>query len=241
MHEESCFLTFTYDNEHLPENGNLNKKHFPKFIRALRKKTGLPLRYYMCGEYGDKNNRPHYHALLFGYDFPDKTLVNIRNKNRVYISPMLDKIWGRGSCEIGSATYQSAGYVARYIIKKQHTAQDDQLRYLIYDENGEYFGLREFEYTQMSLKPGIGESWFRKFYSDCFPHDYCVLPDGRQTPVPAYYRRLLEREDPVLNATLRANRVEKAKANPDNTPQRLESRHTIQIQKQSRMTRNLDT
>ncbi len=78
----------------------------------------------MCGEYGnatEENNwiaRPHYHAIIFGYSFPNQKLVNIRNGNRVYTSDLLTKLWKHGTHEIGTVTFQSAGYVARYILKK---------------------------------------------------------------------------------------------------------------------------
>ena len=94
----NCFLTLTYDDAHLPKDHSLKKIHFRKFIRALRKKTKQKIRYYMCGEYGnatEANNwiaRPHYHAILFGYQFPDTQLVNVRNGNRVYTSPFLTEI-----------------------------------------------------------------------------------------------------------------------------------------------------
>ncbi len=237
----NCFITLTYRNAQLPPNGNLDKSHFQKFIRALRKKTKKTIRYYMCGEYGDKNNRPHYHAILFGHQFDDAKLVNIRNSNRVYVSKLLDKVWNRGTCEIGSATFKSAGYVARYILKKQTgDAQDVFNRYVIIDPETGEMTARQNEYTAMSLKPGIGEQWYRKHKSDLFPHDYAVMPDGRQMAVPNYYRMLLKREDPELYDQLRLQRIAKSLENPNNTPERLATISKCQSQKQSRMTRNLE-
>jgi len=186
----------------------------------------------MCGEYGGKTNRPHYHALLFGYRFTDPKLVNIRNGNRVYTSKYLDKTWQQGTCELGSVTFQSAGYVARYILKKQQGDPDELFeRYVIIDTETGEMTARHNEYTNMSLKPGIGQKWYEKNKSDLFPHDYAVLPDGRQMPVPTYYRELLRKDDPVLYNSLRDQRIEKATNNPNNTPERLASRHQCQIAK----------
>lgn len=200
----------------------------------------------MCGEYGNatqENNfiaRPHYHALLFGFAFPEQKLVNVRNQNRVYISPLLTKLWKHGSHEIGSVSFTSAGYVARYVLKKQ---------------NGEY-GLREYAimdpstgeitdqqkihpYTNMSLKPGIGKTWYEKFSSDLFPQDFAVLPDGRQCPVPTFYRNLLKISNPKLWESLRENRIEKAKFDPNNTEDRLAVREFCKQQQAERLKRDL--
>ena len=247
MHTDNDFITLTYANENLPENNSLDKSHFSKFIRALRKKTKQKIRYYMCGEYGEaveKNNfiaRPHYHAIIFGYTFPNQKLVKIRNGNRCYISPFLTEMWTHGTHEISAVTFSSSGYVARYILKKQN-GEYGLREYGIPDpETGELDAAhqRVYPYTSMSLKKGIGETWYEKFKDDLFPHDYAVMPDGRQMPVPTYYRRLLEKEDPALYSRLREIRVEKAKHNPDNTHQRLATRELIQTKKAERLIREL--
>ena len=217
----NSFLTLTYAPEHLPAFGNLRKRDFQKFIKRLRENTKQKIRYYMCGEYGDKTNRPHYHAILFGYTFPDLELVNVRKGNRVYTSKFLQQNWQLGQCEIGSVTFKSAGYVARYILKKQTGDADEVFkRYVIIHCDGTMTA-RHNEYTAMSLKPGIGKLWYEQNYTDCFPHDYCVLPDGRQTPVPNYYRELLRKNDPALWEELQRKRRENAETNPNNEPAKL--------------------
>jgi len=241
MHAENSFLTLTYAPEHLPGNHNLDHRDFQAFMKRLREHTGKKIRYYMCGEYGNKPNyRPHYHALLFGHEFDDKKLVNVRGQNRVYTSEKLDSLWKKGSCEIGSVTFKSAGYVARYIVKKCSDDPEELYnRYAIVDpETGEMTS-RKLEYTKMSLKPGIGESWFRKYFKDLYPHDYAVLPDGRKTSVPKYYNKLLERENPKLHYELRQARIAKALVNPNNTPERLAVRERVRTKKAERLKREL--
>lgn len=67
MHESSSFITLTYSPEHLPENGSLVRKHFTDFLKRLRKALGsVKIRYFGCGEYGSKLERPHYHAIIVG-------------------------------------------------------------------------------------------------------------------------------------------------------------------------------
>ena len=118
MHKENSFITLTYDQKHLPVDNSLDKRAFQLFMKRLRKRLDKRVRFYHAGEYGEKNGRPHYHAILFNFDFPDKKLHTIRNGYPVWISKSLDEIWGLGICEIGTVTYESAAYVARYIVDK---------------------------------------------------------------------------------------------------------------------------
>ena len=72
LHAQNCFITLTYDDANLPTNGSLYYPDFQKFVRSLRD-AGYIFRYYMAGEYGSNFDRPHYHSILFGMHFPDKT------------------------------------------------------------------------------------------------------------------------------------------------------------------------
>lgn len=217
LYQENCFITLTYDDKRLPPGYDLRQglvyEHFQiHFLKALRercggvtkvthhnfgkinKKTGepypefhRPIRFYMSGEYGEKRQRPHWHACIFNFDFSDKYYWR-RNKDGypVYRSPTLEELWPYGNSECGSVTFQSAGYCARYIMKKVNG--DDALKtYQIYDEEtGEYFDRRP-EFSKQSLRPGIAEGWFRKFHTDVFPLDRVVLRDGRLVKPPRYY------------------------------------------------------
>ena len=78
LHKENCFITLTYNDEHLPSDLSLQKDDFTKFIKRLRKNTGDKIRYYACGEYGDLYQRPHFHACLFGYRPDDLVLFSVR-------------------------------------------------------------------------------------------------------------------------------------------------------------------
>jgi len=237
MHEHNVFLTLTYNNDHLPPNQTLVKDHFQKFIRSLRRRTNEKIRFYMCGEYGDKTERPHYHSILFGYRFNDAYLWSTRRGNHVYRSKFLESIWTHGNSEIGTVTFQSAAYVARYILKKQNGSKAIDHYGELDTTTGEIVPTRLPEYTNMSLKPGIGKSWFDKYKTDVFPADRIVLPDGREMTAPKYYRDLLEREDPELAASMRKIRVEKAQASPDNTQPRLQAREKCLQAKTSKLIR----
>ena len=119
LHKENCFITLTYNDEHLPSDMSLQKDDFTKFIKRLRKNTGEKIRYYACGEYGDLYQRPHFHACLFGYRPDDLVLFSVRSGVNLYTSSTLEKAWQyRGFVTVGDVTYYSAAYGARYVLKK---------------------------------------------------------------------------------------------------------------------------
>jgi len=222
----NCYITLTYRPDDLPPDGILVKSHFQKFIKRLRKNTKQKIRYFMCGEYGDTTGRPHYHALLFGYRFPDAKFWTERKGNRIYKSKLLEATWQKGNCELSGVTFKSAAYVARYLLKKQNTAEATQDRYCIYNKETGEIKLRPFEYVAMSLKPGIGAKFYEKYPDSFFPQDEARLPDGGTMPVPTYYRTLLERSNPKLAEKLRKRRIEQASSDPNNTPERLAVRES---------------
>jgi hypothetical protein len=73
----------------------------------------------------------------------------------VYKSDTLDELWGQGITEIGNVTFDSAAYVARYIMKKVTGPMAEEHYEVLQEETGE-IGEREPEYTTMSRRPGIG-------------------------------------------------------------------------------------
>lgn len=186
MHKHNCFITLTYAPEHLPQDQSLDYTHFQRFMKRFRKRVGIPVRFYMCGEYGENFGRPHYHACIFGYDFPDKQLLmRTKNGDNLYTSKILNELWPFGLSSIGSVNFQSAAYVARYIMKKI-TGNAAFEHYNKVDEDGVIVSSRTPEFTRMSLKPGIGAGWFNKYHSDVFPHDH-VIVKGKECSPPRYY------------------------------------------------------
>jgi hypothetical protein len=238
-HEQKAFLTLTYDDLHLPENGSLDKSHFQKFMKRLRKQHGGKLRYFMCGEYGDTTDRPHYHAILYGCDFADRTKYKKSDRGeQLWKSDELDRIWGLGLCSIGAVTPQSCGYVSRYIMKKVtgDLAQEHYAR--INPTTGEWYLLTP-EYVNMSRRPGIGKDFYDDFKTDLYPSDSAISA-GKQMPVPKYYDRQLEKENPALLEQLKARRQARArKHKADNTPERLAVRKLILQSKAKMLTRSL--
>jgi len=238
LHEENCFITLTYDDHHLPLSRSLDVRDFQRFIKRLRKKFGPKIRYYHCGEYGEHTRRPHYHACLFNFDFPDKVLHKIINDNKLYTSEIISELWPLGFCLIGNVTFQSAAYVARYIMKKINgNAAPDHYQY-IDPETGEIHKLRP-EYTTMSRRPGIGRGWLEKYAGDVFPGDFVVM-DGKKMKLPRYYDRLLQEYDADAFQAIRDARVRAAKKHSENnTPARRKVREIVQNAKLKNLPRNL--
>jgi hypothetical protein len=238
LHDQNCFITLTYDNEHLPEDGSLKKEHFQKFMKRLRKKYGK-VRFYHCGEYGENTNRPHYHACLFGFSFPDQKYWKTHNGQMYFVSKSLEKIWGKGFCTIGAVTFQSAAYVARYMLKKRK-GKDAEAHYTRIDPiTGEVYYLTP-EYTTMSRKPGIAKDWFDKYKNDVYPHDYVVV-NGKKVKPPKYYDVQLEIEDLHTHELIKSERKLNAKKHVDNnTPRRLQDREQVQLAKLNHLKRSLE-
>lgn len=196
MHNENCFITLTFNQEHLEKRSNpmsLDVSEYQKFMKRLRKRFGKNIRFFHCGEYGDQNKRPHYHAVIFGLDFKDKKLWTNRDGNKLYTSEALEELWPYGFSTIGEVTFQSAAYVARYIMKKWKgdDAEDHYTRWCPLTGEGTTVVP---EYCTMSRMPGIGKNWFEKFKSDVYPHDYVVINNHKVKP-PRYYDSLLSDEE----------------------------------------------
>lgn len=239
MHELKCFVTLTYSDKFLPPGKTLVKRHFQLFMKRLRKLHKYNVRYFMCGEYGDKDRRPHYHALLFGIDFADKKVHSTSKRgHKLYISETLDKTWGLGHCWIGNVTHQSAGYCARYALKKI-TGDRAITHYQNVDiDTGEIHNIIP-EYGQMSLRPAIGKTWYEKYKSDVFPSDFLVIA-GKKAPVPEYYAKLLKRENPEAHEAVKSARFTEARKDRANqTPARLAVREECLTSKITQLKRTL--
>lgn len=238
LHEHNSFITLTLNEGHLPADNSLDKALFQKFMKRLRKAIHPQLvRFFHCGEYGTDYGRPHYHALLFGYDFSqDRYPWAIREGHQYWRSPLLEILWPFGHVEIGELTEGSAAYVARYIIAKEH-GNGFNPRYDTVDADG-VITEKQREYVTMSRKPGIGRGWFDKFQGDVYPSDEVVF-GGQKVKPPRYYDNALELSDPgQLERIRRKRREERDTAN--NTPERLAVREEVALAKISQSRRNLE-
>lgn len=205
MHEENCFLTLTYAPEHLPANGSLNPDDTTRFIKRLRSRISpRKISYFYCGEYGDNFDRPHYHFLIFGYEFPDRRKSKLsKSGHPSYTSALLDELWGLGRCDIGALNFETAAYTARYCCKK-----------ITGDAASAHYDGKLPEFANMSTKPAIGARYFAEYSDQIYRHDRLVVRDVEQRP-PRYYDKLLRRVDPdKLDAIKKLRTVNSAATSP---------------------------
>ncbi|AXH74791.1 MAG: replication initiator protein [Microviridae sp.] len=239
MHEENSFITLTYSDDFLPEHSTLVPRHFDLFMKKLRKAIEpRQVRYYMCGEYGENFGRPHYHAILFGLDFPDKEVHQRTSKGITWVSPFLAQLWGMGFCTVGAVTFESAAYCARYVIKKQLGKKAAAHYTKIDRDTGEVIH-RVPEYARMSRRPGLGSDWIEKYVDDVYPSD-CVILRGRPYEVPGFYDRRLAARAPQALEAIKAERVAYAESHEaNNTRARLAVREKVQVSKLKLLKREL--
>lgn len=177
LKEENRFLTLTYEKD----IHTLNKKDIILFVKRLRKRVGEKLRYYQCGEYGERHWRPHHHMILFGYKFTDEKIWPEPSKSgeRQYVSDTLNGLWGNGMCWIGDVTFDSAAYVAGYVTKKFTNKDAEEIK--------KHYQGRLPEYATMSRRPGIGAGFVDKYYSDIYNGDRCLVRKGVEIHPPRYF------------------------------------------------------
>lgn len=234
LYEDNCFVTLTYNDASLPAFGSLQKVDLQNFMKRLRKRfDGTTIRFFSCGEYGDQFNRPHYHSLLFGVDFRDKTALATRGGFPVWRSPTLEKLWTFGYSEIGSVTFESAAYVARYITKKV-TGNEllKKARYEVVDVATGEVARRSPEFALMSRggrggKGGIGKPWLEKYGCEVFPADSVVMR-GRLMKPPRYYDGLYEYVSPEEMEAVKRKRI-RERNRKEERAERLSAREAVEL------------
>lgn len=217
LHDSNSFVTLTYDDKHVPRIDGiptLRPEDMVKFLKRLRKQ--FPVRFFQCGEYGANTLRPHHHALLFGVWFPDRVRYGYGSdgESPVFSSKRLDELWGYGKCLIGEVSSASAGYVARYTLKKQ------------VDTRAFSGDLRVPEYLTMSRNPGIGRGWWDLYWRDWYARDYMVV-NGNKVKPPRYYDSLVEKFSPGLLRSIKSGRRKAAQKSADNSGSRLVVREAV--------------
>lgn len=190
LYKKNCVITLTYNEDNLPEDKSVSKKDFQDFIKRLRDRIGYSkVRYFGCGEYGSAENtcRPHYHIILFNYDFEDKRFFKFSKKGNIqYRSPLLEDLWKFGYSTIGDLDFETALYTAIYL---QVSPKDG----------------RKKPFVLMSKRPGIGAKSLKKdfLYSDK------IYYKGNYIKIPRYFLDLLSKDFPDLVEQLKDKRERK--------------------------------
>lgn len=193
LHEANCFVTLTYDNDHLPRGGSLRHRDVQLFLKRLRKAVcPARVRYYMCGEYGERLGRPHYHLCLFGLDFPDRRYLGQSGSGAAkYSSETLSRLWPLGDAQVSDFTMKAAAYTARYIMEKVNGPEAVGYYQRVDPETGEVHELVP-EYNRCSLGRGIGADYVRLYFGDLLQSGTCVV-DGVEVAPPRFYDRMMKR------------------------------------------------
>lgn len=221
LHEQNMFLTLTYDDDNLPSDGSLVPTDLQLFHKRLHnrllRRSATGIRYYACGEYGDDNNRPHYHSLIFSYSFPNQTkFKTTKTGETLYTAPDLDELWPYGLAVIGAVTFESAQYVAGYINKKITGPKAE-----------DHYQGRIPEYSVMSRRPGIGLNWLKKHLDQTYTTD-SVLFRGKLMKPPKYYDKKFAELDTISHGIIKHSRWRHAKRDLANqTPERRKVREKV--------------
>lgn len=166
MHKENCFVTLTYNDDNLPPDLSLDKRVFQLFMKRLRKRVKVPIRFFACGEYGEKLQRPHYHVILFGIDLRKEekecqhfsclsSRFVLSSRSLLLSTNILSELWPYGFSSVGTCTFESAAYVARYCLKK------------VTGKAGKaFYEGRTPPFVLMSNRPGIAKPWYDKYCAD---------------------------------------------------------------------------
>lgn len=229
LNDENCWFTLTYDDKHLPPNGSLRKKDFSDFLKRLRAHESYEaeqngrrerrFKFFACGEYGGRFDRPHYHCLLFGFDFSDKVRTAERDGFQTYESEILARKWGKGITEIGEVSFDGMAYIAKYVTKRDKVDEESlrhnycvEPEFLIMSRGGRH-------------GKGIGYDWWLQYGQELLDHDSCVV-NGREVSVPMYYDKLNEIQKPAEVAKIKARR--RSRFNEDESrASRLLARQTV--------------
>lgn len=233
LHKDNCFITLTYNNDNpLVENdplciASLRYKHFQNFIKRLRKKLNFPkLQYLVSGEYGPKDGRAHWHAILFGFDFADKKLVYLSKGYRHYSSDLLNKCWSIynrdthqylpiGYTDLANCDADCCNYVAQYVLKKLDI--DDQLPSFDFGD-GEPCQLLERvpPMVRSSRNPSIGYNWYKKYGKNAVEKGFIYRPSKdlqsvQKIRTPEYYYKKFEQDFPEEYEIIKNCKEEKMK------------------------------
>lgn len=170
-HEQNVFLTLTYRPDTCPRW--VSKQHMKRFIRKLRKFLHIKFSYFLCGEYGEANGRPHYHMIIFGW-FPEDAVLkpDVKSKSgfEVYESKFLNELWNKGFVDVNNFSQDTAFYVAGYVNKK----------------TGKYDGF-------LNMSNGIGYQYMMDHVHELFVYRTYVARNGRVHHVPRAFKRVCEK------------------------------------------------
>lgn len=269
QHKHNCFITLTYNNEHLPEDQQLVKQHATRFMKRLREHAARENR---LGKGGaatvltqsrpTKQNavtpaagRPNIRFYMAG-EYGGKTgrphyhycLFNCDFADKKYLS----------TTKAGSKIYTSATleklwtYGMSSIGEMTFESAAYTARYIMEKQTGKNkttevintstgeISKKIDQYNQMSRRPGIGLQAFERWHKDWYPEGQLTVR-GHKSNTPRYYDKLHKKLDPLLHEELELHRYrEGTKHVQDQTKERLNVREQVLKAKISSLKRHTD-
>lgn len=228
-HLQNWFVTLTYDENNMVKkdhfedkngitwydeewNGTLQGKDFTAFMKELRQimkreynEDGI--RFMGCGEYGEENQRPHYHLILFGLNLPADTFFEPRiiNKETYYRNKIIERAWNKGISNISEASWNNIAYTARYITKKINGKLSDEY----YNSKGQ-----DKEFMRSSRMGGIGKPYYDLHKDKIYENDEIIITNKTGTiscRPPKYFDYLYEKENPKRMKEIKIKRIKEGK------------------------------
>lgn len=182
LHCQNVFVTFTYNAHFLPKPPSISKRELQTFFKRLRKAISpRKILYFACGEYGEIDGRPHYHAIIFGMD---------KTETKIFMDT-----WQKGFVYTGDVNMKTARYCAKYI---QKILTGNMAEF--YEDEG-----IEREFMLCSKRPAIGKLFATQYIEAWMEKGYIVI-DGLRKAIPRYY---LNQVDPTTRSIYANGREEK--------------------------------
>jgi hypothetical protein len=212
-HPDACWVTLTYDDDHLPPT--LSKDHLRAYIKRVRARIHpRSLRYFASGEYGEQRGRPHYHSIIYGLGEHETDLI---------------KAWNYGRAQIDTLTPASIAYVAGYTAKKagQRLRKFERVEE-VDPRTGECF-LPQPPFLAMSGKPGIGATARDKYWRSWRT---TAIHSAQEVPAPRYlHQGWLKHTSPDEHIALATEKEQRAKQRGYLTKEQLKASGEIALAK----------
>jgi hypothetical protein len=246
-----CFVTLTFEDEHLPESYSVDIRTLQLFLKRLRKRLwksfAIRIRFFAVAEYGEaegRTKRPHYHVLVYGWRPQDaEQIENAQSGLPQWQSALLSEVWGQGRVVVGDVTPQSISYCAGYIFDKRHGERaKEEYSDRLHPVTGQLCTVRP-PFNVMSRKPGIGMCWYDQHRDDDAKGTF-VVRDGRKRAMPRAIvrRRIADMGSDAEREAFRAERraaaaAEAEKRRTDNTTGRRLVREVVKVLKAQALAR----
>ena len=166
--------------EHLRSSNKNLTEEARRYLKQSEKtgKWSPKLRYFACGEYGNrsKTERPHWHIILFNAPLRWYKYDTIHEE---WYSNKLEELWGKGIVNIQEVGRGTAQYVAKYTIKSllEEWHKND---------------IRTPPFAMMSKNPGIGANYTideqNRNYFTSNEISHTRLKGGYIQPIGRYYK-----------------------------------------------------